>query len=258
MLAAENGDADCVRNLLSAGAAVNEPGPYGRTALMLAAEHGRADCVRALLEGGAAVNQTLESGLSAVLLACCSGHVETVGALLEAGADAHLVDLGVVSMLASSLCLGVAQLLCAYGMRREELFSYKYPLLKLDRDCSEWLMETGAWISELHHVELLPPARVRTLLADGADPHASDGMSADSPTPLGLARALLARNAAHVGAKLVVDAVAPWSRHNHALFPEAARARAFKLLLLGHLLAREARLALDVWEHHIMALVVCR
>jgi len=87
----------------------------------------------------------------------------------------------------------------------------------------------------------------------GADVHASDGSGNDAPTPIGLARALLARDSAHEGASLVVAAAAPWSRKNHALFPAHVRARAAELLRLGQLLLREACFAgkegalLDVW-----------
>jgi hypothetical protein len=126
------------------------------------------------------------------------------------------------------------------------------------------------WTSRLHYVEFLPPALVRALIVGGADLHASDGAGPGAPTPLGLARALLARapgaadESAAASARLVVDAAAPWSPANHALFPAAARARALQLLLLGHLLSREARFErkeralLDAWQAHVMAHAVCR
>jgi hypothetical protein len=102
-----------------------------------------------------------------------------------------------------------------------------------------WIRATWRWTSELHHLELLPPARVRELLVRGADLHAGDG-GADAPTPLLLARELLHRDSEHEGAQLVVRAAAPWSAEvNHSLFPARARARAVKLFVLGHLLARE-------------------
>jgi hypothetical protein len=81
-------------------------------------------------------------------------------------------------------------------------------------------------MTELHHLELLPPARVRELLVGGADPHACDS-GGDAPTPLLLARALLQRDLEHEGAQLVVRAAAPWSPVvNHSLFPAPVRARA--------------------------------
>jgi len=143
--------------------------------------------------------------------------------------------------------LAVVQLLCAYGAQRETLDP------KVPADCRAWVLETSRWSTQLHHLEVIPPARVRQLLAGGADVHASDGSGDGAPTPLGLARALLARDPAHEGASLVVAAAAPSSRTNHALFPAHARVRAAELLRLGQLLVREARFAgdevalLDVW-----------
>lgn len=101
---------------------------------------------------------------------------------------------------------------------------------------------------------------MRALLAGGADLHARNGLRADSPTPLMLARALLERDGTHEGAQLVVDAAAPWSPRTHALFPKAARERAVELLLAGELLAREARLAamLDLWQQRVMPHAVSR
>jgi len=139
------------------------------------------------------------------------------------------------------------QLLCAYGAQRETLAQ------DAPADVRAWVFETSRWSTQLHHLELLAPARVRQLLVGGADVHASDGSGDGAPTPLGLARALLARDPAHEGASLVVAAAAPSSRTNHALFPAHARVRAAELLRLGQLLVREARFAgdevalLDVW-----------
>jgi hypothetical protein len=71
---------------------------------------------------------------------------------------------------------------------------------------------------------------------------------------------LLQRDSGHEGAQLVVRAAAPWSPElNHSLFPAWARARAVKLFVLGHLLARErpelviaGRAFIDVWAEHVM------
>lgn len=70
---------------------------------------------------------------------------------------------------------------------------------------------------------MLPAARVRALLAGVADLHARNGLRADSPTPLMLARALLERDGTHEGAQLVVDAAAQWSARTHALSAHAAQ-----------------------------------
>mmetsp|Transcript_71971 Transcript_71971/g.119844 ORF Transcript_71971/g.119844 Transcript_71971/m.119844 type:complete len:81 (+) Transcript_71971:2-244(+) len=59
-------------------------------------------------------------------------------------------------------------------------------------------------------------------------------------------------------AHLVLQAAQPWSRHTHALFPTAMRARAVKLTLLGHLLSHEPRFCMnavgifDVWMEFVI------
>jgi hypothetical protein len=100
---------------------------------------------------------------------------------------------------------------------------------------------------------------VAGLLADGVDVHASDG-SADAPTPIGLARALLQTCSTDARAELIVSAdPLPWSDGTHDLFPPRGRARAVELLLAGHLLARSYQgssahgtALLDVWAVHVM------
>jgi hypothetical protein len=141
-------------------------------------------------------------------------------------------------------------------IRRAGYFS----LLMIDEGTD--MLDTWRWTSELHHLELLAPARVRELLVGGADLHACDGAT-DAPTPLLLARALLQSDSEHEGAQLVVRAAAPWSPVvNHSLL---ARARAVRLFVLGHLLARErpelviaGQAFIDVWAEHIMPHALAR
>lgn len=266
ILASSCGHVDCVRALLEAGAAVNHINGRGISALMLASSEGRLECVRALLEARADVNKSDNLGWNALMLASAAGQVKCASALLEAGANLSCFSAGGASALVCGRHhRGMVQLLCAHGAQRSDLLSVAGPELNgLPDDCRAWLLETQSWTSELHHFGLLPAARVRALIIGGADLHASDRQRADSPTPLTLARAALALDAAHERARLVVEAAAPWSRRNHALFPQPARARAVSLLLLGHALAREGRFAgeasavLDVWQEHVMAHAVER
>lgn len=166
-------------------------------------------------------------------------------ALLDAGADARVVDrYGFFPVSTGRLCLAVVQMLCAYGAHCEQLIKLYGSARHADLpdECRAWLLETRHWTSELHFVELLSAACVRTLIVAGANLCASDGGGGDAPTPLAIARELFSRSSdGHVGAQLVVDAAAPWSPTNHALFPKAARSRAMALLLLGRLLLREER-----------------
>ena len=120
-------------------------------------------------------------------------------------------------------------------------------------ELTAWLVSTRGW-TPLHHLEELSPARARTLLRDGADPHAQP-----SPTP--------AQRASAVGgevSELVLRAARPWSRVSHELYPDAARARAVELLRLGQQLAIQPRFAfqeqavVDVWVTHVMPHVVSR
>ncbi|KAG8466955.1 hypothetical protein KFE25_008334 [Diacronema lutheri] len=266
--ACATGDAERVRAMLCRSADVRAfDSAEGWSALMHASFHGHVDCVRALVRAGAA-----HAGPSALMLASQEGHIECARELLEAGADAnyatafgHTALMSAIHRCPEHARLPAVQLLCAYGARRESLFGRHGPELHgLPADCASWLCATRRWCSALHHVELLPAARVRALILAGADVHASDG-GEDAPTPLVLACALLARSATgHEGAQLVLDAAAPWSPRTASLFPAHARTRARAVLLLGHQLARAAYFAgqerafVDVWLQHVMAHAISR
>ena len=84
--AALAGDAESVRALLAAGAAVDAADCRGRRPLMCAAMHGHVACVRALLEAGADP-EAVESGRRPLHYASLRRHVACVRALLAAGAD---------------------------------------------------------------------------------------------------------------------------------------------------------------------------
>jgi hypothetical protein len=221
MLASQAGYLDCVCALLEAGAPVEQAMQDGATALMMACQNGHLDCLRALLEASAPVEQAMQGGTTALMWACTQGHADCVRTLLEAGASVNTIDNGGISLLASARPdLPLLQLLCVHGAQRRELTELE--LDEVPEESRAWILATWRWTSELHHLELLPPARVRELLVGGADLHACDG-GADAPTLLLLARALLQRDWGHEGANLVVCAAAPWSPEvNHTLFPAQA------------------------------------
>jgi hypothetical protein len=217
-----------------------------------------------MLEAGAQVAQAMQNGATALILACQPGHVDCVRARLEAGAPVSKIDNGGFSVLARAPPdLPLLHLLCVHGAQRHELTELE--LDEMPEECRAWIRATWRWTSELHHLELLAPARVRELLIGGADPHARDG-GPDAPTPLLIAKAVLQRDAEHKGAQLVVRAAAPWSPVvNHSLFPAVARARAVLLVVLDHLIARErpelviaGRAFIDVWAEHVMPHAVAR
>ena len=92
--AAEAGDAETVRNLLSAGANPDWAGEDGTTPLMAAARLGYLDAVQALLDGGASVNANDANGWTALFKTVYNpdldtGFAEVTKALANAGADVN-------------------------------------------------------------------------------------------------------------------------------------------------------------------------
>ncbi|KAJ1637764.1 hypothetical protein T492DRAFT_859454 [Pavlovales sp. CCMP2436] len=230
------GDVALVRVLLCRNAhAVHFGLMTGDAALMWASSSGHTECERLLIMAGDDVNHADRyMGDTALTKASGSGYTECVRLLVEAGANVNFAWEGGTTVLMMASALGhlavvslLLELLCAYG--------------------------TSRWSTQLHYLEHIPPARVRQLLVGGADVYVGDGSGDEKSTPLGIARALLARDPAHESASLVVAAAAPWSRENHALLHAHVRARAAELLRLGQLLFREERFAgkegalLDVW-----------
>ena len=90
--AASKGDADCVKQLLSANAAINQAGFQGGTALGVAVLHGQANCVKQLLGAGAAVDKATERGSTPLHFAAQEGQVECVKLLLGAGGTVDQAD----------------------------------------------------------------------------------------------------------------------------------------------------------------------
>eukprot|EP00966_Prymnesium_polylepis_P211011 4886486-Prymnesium_polylepis.1 len=114
-----------------------------------------------------------------------------------------------------------------------------------------WLALSRRWSTPLHHLEIIPARRARTLLRDGASIHATlDG----GPTPLSLAHDLHAAGKVTEGspAHLVLQVASPWSPSTHDIFATAVRCRATTLLYLGYQLSNQERFFPE--EH---ALKVC-
>jgi ankyrin repeat protein len=82
------GDAKAVRALLEAGAAVDEAGDCGQTALLDACEAGKEDVVMVLLEFGADPNDD-GGGMGALQIAARNNYAAIVEALLSRGADVN-------------------------------------------------------------------------------------------------------------------------------------------------------------------------
>jgi hypothetical protein len=82
---------EIVRQLVAAGAQINEPDEEGNTPLLIAAALG-TELLRAVIEAGANVNERNEAGQTALMLAAREGYLENVQALLNAGANIYMED----------------------------------------------------------------------------------------------------------------------------------------------------------------------
>ncbi len=91
-IAAQKGHVKIVAQLLAAGADVNNANNYGTTAIYRAAYKGHAQAVRQLLAAGADVNEANEYGRTALYVAAQKGHAQAVRQLLVAGADVNKAD----------------------------------------------------------------------------------------------------------------------------------------------------------------------
>lgn len=90
-LAASRGHVAMVKQLLDAGAALDGTGK-GSTPLLWAASGGQAAVVQQLLDAGAAVNLADDTSWTALHNAASSGYLEVVQILLTAGADACIAN----------------------------------------------------------------------------------------------------------------------------------------------------------------------
>jgi hypothetical protein len=87
LVAAYEGKADVVEELLGRGVDVNSRDEQGGTALIHAATWGRTDVVKVLLEHGADIDVQTDGGNTALIGAAAKGDADIVRMLLDAGAD---------------------------------------------------------------------------------------------------------------------------------------------------------------------------
>uniref|UniRef100_A0A096M0D9 Cortactin-binding protein 2 n=1 Tax=Poecilia formosa TaxID=48698 RepID=A0A096M0D9_POEFO len=90
--AAQNGQTECVKLLLSAGLPADILDGNGFTPLHFAAAHGHASCVEVLLASRAAVDPLAAQGQTPLFLACEAGSLNCAQALLTAGANRSLTN----------------------------------------------------------------------------------------------------------------------------------------------------------------------
>ena len=89
LLAAKEGFAAMMSELVKAGANPNAATTNGTTALMFAAASGQVDGVRALLTHGAAVNAKEKNGQTPLMFAASRGRSEVIDVLIAAGAEVN-------------------------------------------------------------------------------------------------------------------------------------------------------------------------
>ncbi len=92
MAAAESGDLEQVKEVLSSGINVNVRVDLEETALMGACRAGYIQVVKALIEKGARVNDRNSFGLSPLILSAAVGHFEVAKFLIDNGADINAKD----------------------------------------------------------------------------------------------------------------------------------------------------------------------
>ncbi|XP_054878699.1 cortactin-binding protein 2 isoform X5 [Poeciliopsis prolifica] len=88
--AAQNGQTQCVKLLLSAGLPADILDENGFTPLHFAAAHGHASCMEVLLASRAAVDPVAAQGQTPLFLACEAGSLDCAQVLLTAGANRSL------------------------------------------------------------------------------------------------------------------------------------------------------------------------
>ena len=90
-IAVYSGHGDCFRQLLAAGADVNNVNPSGKTPVFGAVEAGTERALRMLIKAGADVNKPSTDGETPIMRAVRCGQANCVKLLLQAGADVNSV-----------------------------------------------------------------------------------------------------------------------------------------------------------------------
>ncbi|MBO9555775.1 ankyrin repeat domain-containing protein [Cellulomonas sp.] len=146
--AAESGDLDEVRALLSAGVPALDPDSGGWTALHAAAERCHPDVVRVLLDSGADVDVRDDDASTPLLSAAGEADGATVSLLIEAGADVNVVDPVLewtpLSRAANYANLDVLTMLLAAGADPNGGEALLAAAVAGSRECVERLVAAGA------------------------------------------------------------------------------------------------------------------
>jgi hypothetical protein len=160
--AARDGDFDQVRELISAGASVNQPERDGSTAVLWAAYQSDPEMINALIEAGADVNASNRLGVTPLLQAARTGDAPVIRALLDGGADiAAAAREGETPLMAAARTgrVDAVALLLEHGSDPNATESYQGQTALM-------------WAASEGHTEV-----VAQLLEAGADPNASANIS---------------------------------------------------------------------------------
>jgi len=160
--AARDGDLDQVRELISTGAAVNQPERDGSTAVLWAAYQSHPEMLSTLIAAGADVDAGNTLGVTPLLQAARTGDTQIIRALLDGGASIEAATLeGETLLMAASRAGSVAavNLLLERGSDPNASESYEGQTALM-------------WAASEGHADILA-----ILLEAGADPNASARIS---------------------------------------------------------------------------------
>ena len=153
----------------------------GFTPLLFAARHGDIASARQLLNAGADIDETGADGNSALVLAAMSGHPRLAEFLLARGANPDSNGAGYTALHAAILRAdpSLARMLLAWGADPNARLSRSTPVPRWTYEFVFTLREKGA-TPFLLATKYLEPELARILGADGADPLArtDDGTTA--------------------------------------------------------------------------------
>ena len=260
--------------LLDSRASPNHQNLFGGTALYYACQHGFEDCAAACIGAGAQVDLSDHKGTSPLGIACYNNSVECACLCIahslgrEAARSVNFASHdGITPLLYACWggSLSTIKLLCFHGAWRKppnvrarcsrisSTTTWNCEKMLADRGHAAahvWMRMTRDWSTPLHYFAdgLLGTGAVIDLLRAGAQ------LEAGTPTLRDLAKQLCNDQDVGDAAQLVLLADQPWSPCNHVLWPDAARARATLLLMLGYLIAASfsdklcATALVDVWR----------
>lgn len=160
----------------------------GFTPLLFAAQQGDVDSARLLLTAGAKVNETAADGNSVLVVGAHSGHTTLVAFLLDKGADVNAAGAGYTALHAAVLRgdLEMITSLLKHGANPNARITKG---TRVPRDTNHWILSTylTGGTPFLLAAKFAEPEIMRMLAAHGADPRLA---TKEGTTPLMMAAGL--------------------------------------------------------------------